>query len=58
MKVQPSLSATGDGLFDLSLYALYIDDVAFEIIEMTAEEIRKLLKDIGDQLSLLEEAEG
>jgi len=53
MTVQPLLSTKGDGLFDLSLCT---DDVIFEIIEMRAEEIRILLEDIGDQLSLLEEA--
>jgi len=55
MPVQPLLSTKGDGLYDLSLCT---DDVIFEIIEMSAEEVRKLLKDIGDQLSLLEKAEG
>jgi len=52
MKVQPLLSTKGDGLYDLSLCT---DDVIFEIIEMRADEIRDLLKDIGDQLSLMEE---
>jgi len=54
MKVQPLLSTKGDGLYDLSLCT---DDVIFEIIELNAEEIQKLLKDIDNQLSLLEEAE-
>jgi len=53
MKVQPLLSTKGDGLYDLSLCA---EDVIFEIIEMREEEIRELLEDIENQLSLLEEA--
>jgi len=36
MKVQPLLSTKVDGLFDLSLCT---DDVIFEIINLTAEEI-------------------
>ncbi len=52
-RIQPLLSTEGDGLFILSLNT---DDVAFEIIEMTAKEIRKLLDDIMEQLVLLEEA--
>ena len=55
MKVQPLLSTKSDGLFDLSLCT---EDVIFEIIEMSADEIWELVDDIGDQLSLLEEAEG
>lgn len=55
MKIQPLLSSKGDDLFDLSLST---DEVIFEIMEMTAEEIRELLKDIEDQLSLFEEDMG
>jgi len=55
MKVQPLLSTKGDGLYDLSLCT---DDVIFEIIELKGDEIWDLLDDIGDQLSLLEEAKG
>jgi hypothetical protein len=55
MKVQPLLSTKVDGLFDLSLCT---DDVIFEIINLTAEEIWELLANISDQLFLLEEAEG
>lgn len=54
MKVQPLLSTKGDDLYDLSLCT---EDVIFEIIELRAEEIWELLEDIGDQLSLLEEAD-
>jgi len=55
MKVQPLLSTKVDGLFDLSLCT---DDVIFEIINLTAEEIWELLANISDQLFLLEEADG
>ncbi|MBA7474729.1 hypothetical protein ES707_10083 [subsurface metagenome] len=54
-RIQSLLSTEGDGLFVLSLHT---DDVGFEMIEMTSEEIRKLLDDIKEQLDLLEEADG
>jgi len=52
-KVQPLVSSEDGKLFDLSFNT---DDVSFEIIELTHQEIIDLLSSIEDQLTSLREA--
>lgn len=52
-KVQPYISSEDGKLFDLSFNT---DDVSFEIIELTKNEIAELASSIGSQVRLLEEA--
>ena len=52
-KIQPLVSSEDGKLFDLSFNT---DEIRFEIIELTCQEITELFSDIEKQVALLGEA--
>ncbi len=52
-KIQPLVSSEDGKSFELSFNT---DDIIFEIIALTHQEITELLSDIEEQVTLLEEA--
>ena len=52
-KVQPLVSSEDGKLYDL---AFNTDEISFEILELTYDEMKELISDIETQITLLNEA--